>query len=301
MANRQSFVYQYRASLSSPLCPTTRPPHDLPPPFEKEIPSSSPIFDGHLYLRSDKKQWQWCLFRFDGVTLTCLSNQKVPLPPHLRKRTLPYDPTLPSFPLMPSQDNHRLFLCPTSPDHYLVPRWTVDMMNVSAVSLLQKKKRSPSRCFCVRTVHGQCYILKASNQKDLDHWLFALTKMWQFSQAARKHEIHMQSPSSAQPSVIPTIHPRHHSLPVPPPLPQHQPSIGTHVLPPSSHRQTHQRHLVPPQQPLYYSQFAKSSPHLSTPAPTFHHANASSPMVKMKNKIKIEKVVNRPPLPLLSL
>ncbi|CAO3600658.1 unnamed protein product [Absidia cylindrospora] len=95
-------------------------------------------------------------------------------------------------------------------NYYQLPKWTVDITNISAVSVLKPSSSSnkmklamlsssqkQARCFCVRTFDGNCYIMKAQKQKDLERWLFVLTKMWKFAQAM-KHQLMPQQPQHQQ-------------------------------------------------------------------------------------------------------
>ncbi|KAI9284450.1 hypothetical protein BC943DRAFT_325672 [Umbelopsis sp. AD052] len=161
----------------------------------RETPALSPVFEGRLYLRSENKQWQLRLFRFDGTTLTCLSTRKLKLPPGTR-----LDPSVldlnelvmnrsPSAsvtsPLLATPANKSR----TKPGadmagYYQLPKWTVNVADISAISMLKNNKRKHlfmnqnSLCFCVRTYDDRCYVLKAQKEKDLERWLFILTKMW---------------------------------------------------------------------------------------------------------------------------
>lgn len=172
-------------------------PKSLPPTMEnmRETPALSPVFEGRLYLRSENKQWKLRLFRFDGSSLTCLSTRKVKLPPGTR-----LDPSVvdlnelvmnrsPSAsltsPLLATPANKSR----TKPGshiagYYQLPKWTVNIADMSAISVLKHNKRKNlfmnqnSLAFCIRTYDDQCYVLKAQNEKDLERWLFILTKMW---------------------------------------------------------------------------------------------------------------------------
>ncbi|ORZ13632.1 hypothetical protein BCR42DRAFT_67634 [Absidia repens] len=226
MAYRNSLLSLYPSS--PPIDATTNTTKaDLTAQFEEELPATAPVFEGHLYLRTDKKQWQWRLFRFDGTSFTCLSTRKVKLPPNTHVDSPLNDQmllqSLPSFtstsltsPLLAtpkSRSRHKLHSSTTSPlaSYYQLPKWTVDIVNISAVSVLKpsssnggsKKKKLPvlsqkqSRCFCVRTFDGNCYIMKAQKQKDLERWLFVLTKMWKFA-LAMKLQLSSQQPQHQQ-------------------------------------------------------------------------------------------------------
>ncbi|KAI8344497.1 hypothetical protein BC941DRAFT_497761 [Chlamydoabsidia padenii] len=203
----------YRNSLLSlrpSSTPRTNQGADLTTQFDQELPAAAPVFEGHLYLKTDNKQWQWRLFRFDGTCFTCLSTRKVKLPPNTRVDPPANDPqfiySMPSFtstsltsPLLATPTNKSRQHSSTSDvlplaKYYQLPKWTVNIVNISAVSVLKpltKKKltmttSSSQRCFCVRTFDGKCYVMKAQKQKDLERWLFVLTKMWKFAQAIKQ-------------------------------------------------------------------------------------------------------------------
>ncbi|KAH8550932.1 hypothetical protein BGW37DRAFT_539097 [Umbelopsis sp. PMI_123] len=169
----------------------------------RETPALSPVFEGRLYLRSDNKQWQLRLFRFDGTTLTCLSTRKVKLPPGTRldpsvldlsELVMNRSPTASvTSPLLATPANKSR----TKPGaemarYYQLPKWTVNVADISAISLLKNNKRrnpfmNQNLSFCIRTYDGRCYVLKAQKEKDLERWLFILTKMWDFATALRSH------------------------------------------------------------------------------------------------------------------
>lgn len=206
------------------------PDVDFTSQFEEELPATAPVFEGHLYLRTDKKQWQWRLFRFDGTSFTCLSTRKVKLPPNTHVDAPPDDqpfrPSLPSSfqatsltsPLLATpktKSRQQSTTSATTPlaKYYQLPKWTVDIANISAVSVLKPNNSSThkrklavvtssssqkqARCFCVRTFDGNCYIMKAHKQKDLERWLFVLTKMWKFAQTM-KLQLLSQQPQNEQ-------------------------------------------------------------------------------------------------------
>ncbi|KAL0089105.1 hypothetical protein F4703DRAFT_1734065, partial [Phycomyces blakesleeanus] len=176
-------------SHNDPKIPPSQELSSLISQFSEEVPAASPVFEGHLYLRTEKKQWQWRLFRFDGSSFTCLSTRKVKLPPNTANQ---------------SQDPERVMA-----SYYQLPKFTIDIANISAVSMLKRPSKTnnnsnknnsqgfysaitiapaPSKCFCVRTFDGQCFVMKAQKQKDLERWLFVLTKMWNFVQAINQTE-----------------------------------------------------------------------------------------------------------------
>ncbi|KAI9361092.1 hypothetical protein BD770DRAFT_33632 [Pilaira anomala] len=153
----------------------------------EEIPvTNTPIFEGHLSVRSEKKQWQWRLFRFDGSNFTCLSTRKVKLQAN--------DGTAyPNLISTPKDKNKRLVQTTDNKielKYYQLPEWTIDVANISAISVLKRVKKNnlttPSKCFSIRTFQNQHFILKAQKQKDLERWLFVLTKMWKFTQAVKE-------------------------------------------------------------------------------------------------------------------
>ncbi|ORE09314.1 hypothetical protein BCV72DRAFT_254884 [Rhizopus microsporus var. microsporus] len=142
---------------------------------EQEIPvTCTPIFEGHLYVRTEKKEWKWRLFRFDGSTFTCLSTKKQPNSPTVNNPlyTTPKRLTDESIPNI---------------KYFQLPEWTVDLSTICSISLLRKSKRPP-KCFSIQTIFNKRYVLKASKQKDLERWLFVLTKMWTFTQQQRQQE-----------------------------------------------------------------------------------------------------------------
>ncbi|KAG0181173.1 hypothetical protein DFQ29_009133 [Apophysomyces sp. BC1021] len=174
--------------------------------YSQEIPATAPVFEGYLYLRTEKKQWHWRLFRFDGSSFTCLSTRKVKLPPNtavdvqdddLQFSFMHVSPSYASLtsPLLATPKESLLNQTAPLANYYQLPIFTVDVTNISAVSLLKRSKKAgglfssstrPSRCFCIRTFDDQCFVMKAQKQKDLERWLFVLTKMLQFAQAIRR-------------------------------------------------------------------------------------------------------------------
>ncbi|KAL0074461.1 hypothetical protein J3Q64DRAFT_1704515 [Phycomyces blakesleeanus] len=217
-------------SHNDPKIPPSQELSSLISQFSEEVPAASPVFEGHLYLRTEKKQWQWRLFRFDGSSFTCLSTRKVKLPPNTAVDG-PSDPNLQLSFLQaspPTSFTSPLLATPKKQPHirltsksnqlknqsqdpervmasyYQLPKFTIDIANISAVSMLKRPSKTnnnsnknnsqgfysaitiapaPSKCFCVRTFDGQCFVMKAQKQKDLERWLFVLTKMWNFVQA----------------------------------------------------------------------------------------------------------------------
>ncbi|KAI7874371.1 hypothetical protein K492DRAFT_240885 [Lichtheimia hyalospora FSU 10163] len=111
-------------------------------------------------------------------------------------------PDLPAIATTSSNTNE-----PMLASYYQLPKWTVDIANISAISVLKgSKKRSPfssnsskSKCFCIRTYDGQCHVMKAQKYKDLERWLFVLTKMWRFVQTIRDQ---MQKQQQQQQPVV---------------------------------------------------------------------------------------------------
>ncbi|KAI7897202.1 uncharacterized protein EV154DRAFT_475526 [Mucor mucedo] len=150
----------------------------------QEVPvTATPIFEGHLSVKRDKRHWQWRLFRFDGSNFTCLSSRKV----KLSNETITNSNLLAT----PKDKNNRVIQAADENKiefkYYQSPEWMIDVVDISAISVLKKKKSTvPSKCFSIRTFSGQCFILKAQKQKDLERWLFVLTKMWKFTQAVNE-------------------------------------------------------------------------------------------------------------------
>ncbi|CAO3611816.1 unnamed protein product [Cunninghamella blakesleeana] len=262
MTYRDSFLSLYQPTNinSSPGMSLDSVPAgaELPAQFEEELPATTPVFEGHLYLRTSSKQWDWRLFRFDGTSFICLSSRKVKLPPnthlHAPVNDLHFLKTSPSLnasftsPLLATPKNKTQQISelitnnkshnnnnnntgsPVIASYYQLPKWSVDIINISAVSVLKPKKKSklsvstqkPSKCFCIRTFTGECYIMKASKQKDLERWLFVLTKMWKFTQAMRSQLVSNMNPPQQQLYNHPTSS-SHLPLQQPPSLPQHHP------------------------------------------------------------------------------
>ncbi|KAI9282754.1 hypothetical protein BY458DRAFT_497261 [Sporodiniella umbellata] len=137
---------------------------------EQEIPiTSAPVYEGHLYIRNEKKQWKWRLFRFDGSNFTCLNSKKYPPNPSV---------TNPLY-ISPKRLTDEVMQPPLK--HFQLPYWTIDVTSISSISLLRKAKKAP-KYFSVQTVFGKRFVFKASKQKDMERWLFVLTKMWKFTQ-----------------------------------------------------------------------------------------------------------------------
>ncbi|KAL0083588.1 hypothetical protein J3Q64DRAFT_1641970, partial [Phycomyces blakesleeanus] len=156
-----------------------------------EVPATAPVFEGHLYLLTDK-QWRWRQFRFDGASFTCLSSR------NLRHLLSPsFNATLPRS----QQKRRSLSTQHNQPEENRQIKFTIEISNISAISVLKRSKQehglksafgqSKSRCFCIRTYDNQGYVMKAQKQKDFERWLFVLTKMWTFAQSVRE-----QSPYS---------------------------------------------------------------------------------------------------------
>ncbi|KAI8339234.1 hypothetical protein BC941DRAFT_422496 [Chlamydoabsidia padenii] len=155
----------------------------------EEVPASVPVFEGYLYWYSDKQKWKWHLFRFDGLSFICLSTRKVKLP-----RNTPIEQDAATDPNMPSPTSP-LLATPKQPytpytddstvmaSHYQLPSWSVNLLQVTSISLLALNDKPQHRhCFCIRTKGNKCFLLKARKQKDLDRWLFVLTKAWHWAQ-----------------------------------------------------------------------------------------------------------------------
>lgn len=208
--------------------------------YLEEIPiTSTPIFEGHLSVRNEKKQWQWRLFRFDGSCFTCLSTRKVKLPPHttaMNDKAEDDNQFSYTSPLLatPKDKNKRIYGNKPELKYYQLPEWSIDVVNISSISVLKRiNKRTPSKCFSIRTFDQRCIILKAQKQKDLERWLFVLAKMWRFTQAVKNQVVAAQQQQEQQQFYnqqlvednIPLVHsivmPQHQSPlpPLPPPPP----------------------------------------------------------------------------------
>ncbi|KAI8337741.1 hypothetical protein BC941DRAFT_426063 [Chlamydoabsidia padenii] len=196
----------------------------------KEVPAEMPVYEGYLYWYSDKQKWKWHLFRFDGLSFVCLSSRKVKLP-----RGTPIDPL----------DGHHqndpiLALSPTSPllatpkkqphepytddnvvmaSHCHLPSWSVNLLQVSSISLFaptsndkplllqHQQHQQVKNCFCLRTFDNKCYVLKARKHKDLDRWLFILTKAWDWARIQRQQqeEYHQEIKCPSLPPQLPPL------------------------------------------------------------------------------------------------
>ncbi|KAI8095881.1 hypothetical protein BDF21DRAFT_406963, partial [Thamnidium elegans] len=102
----------------------------------EEVPvTATPIFEGHLSVKADKKQWQWRLFRFDGSNFTCLSTRKVKLQPNdnnlvVRSNLI----TTPKDKIKRlTVDENKIEL-----KYYQLPEWTVDVVNISSISVFSR-------------------------------------------------------------------------------------------------------------------------------------------------------------------
>ncbi|KAI9276771.1 hypothetical protein BDA99DRAFT_531867 [Phascolomyces articulosus] len=171
--------------------------------------------------------------------------------------------------------------------YYQLPKWTVDISNISAISVLkqQPKKRSPfsstssgskSKCFCVRTFDGECYIMKAQKHKDLERWLFVLTKMWRYAQTIR-NQLQQQLIQQQQRMITP--------------------SSSSHLL--------HQQSTQQQQQPQHLSQHPLAQ-HPSTSSYRLSSKqiwesppdNMHRPVVDANNTMMMRNLVPPPPAPL---
>jgi hypothetical protein len=166
----------------------------------QEVPVSAHIFEGHLYIKDPTtNKWLWRLFRFDGTSLACLSSKKIKLPPHtlLESYTSTVDQRHLSFPTISTSHTSPLLATPkdksarlinnsscTIASYYQLPKWTIDIINISSISILKPNKafkhpfsNSSSKCFCIRTFNGDCHVMKAHTQDDLERWIFVLSKI----------------------------------------------------------------------------------------------------------------------------
>ncbi|KAI8992449.1 hypothetical protein BDB01DRAFT_432939 [Pilobolus umbonatus] len=159
----------------------------------EEIAVSAPIFEGQLYIRNEKKNWVSRLFRFDGSQLTCLSTRKMKFPPNTTADDAHYN-TPPdgislTSPLLatPKDKIRRLTDEPSELQYYQLPEWIIDVAQMTSISLFRKAKKlqNHTNCFSIRTTDGKYYLFKAPKHKDLERWLFVITKMWHFTQAVR--------------------------------------------------------------------------------------------------------------------
>ncbi|KAI7851002.1 hypothetical protein BDC45DRAFT_559725 [Circinella umbellata] len=178
--------------------------------------------------------------------------------------------------------------------YYQLPKWTVDISNISAISVLKQqstKKMSPfstssngskSKCFCVRTFDGECYIMKAQKHKDLERWLFVLTKMWRYAQTIRNQLIQQQQQQQQQQLMTSSSS-----------------SLLLHQQPQQRHHYPHQ----PPQQPSLV-QLSQSSPSYRISSKQIWESppeNMHRPVVDVNNTMMMRNLVPPPsfhqPLP----
>ncbi|CAO3684794.1 unnamed protein product [Rhizopus stolonifer] len=71
------------------------------------------------------------------------------------------------------------FTCLKKTDYTI--QFIIGVSSIASISLLRKAKRPPI-CFSIQTTTPERHVFKAANKKDLERWLFVLTKMWTFSQ-----------------------------------------------------------------------------------------------------------------------
>ncbi|GAA5795040.1 hypothetical protein EDC94DRAFT_654598 [Helicostylum pulchrum] len=148
------------------------------PKNTQEIPVTEHVFEGRLYIKENDK-WIWRLFRFDGSTFICLSTKKnkLPAPP---AASAPAKNRTVRLMMMTNTNNNNN----STTSNYL-SKWTIDVHQMSAISILKPKDKSITnklKAFTIRTHEGHCYILKAHKQDDLERWIFVLSKMWKLSQ-----------------------------------------------------------------------------------------------------------------------
>ncbi|KAI8073020.1 hypothetical protein BC940DRAFT_290349 [Gongronella butleri] len=147
-----------------------------------EEPVHMPVYEGHLHVYTDKGKWKRHLFRFDGVSLICLSTKKVKLPYTVRVDLSEQGQSCLSLtsPLLATPNkSYSETRTPAIASHHQLHVWSVQLTHVQSISLLATKEKAPP-CCCIRTNDDTTYVLKASKRKDLDRWLFVLTKAWQW-------------------------------------------------------------------------------------------------------------------------
>lgn len=148
----------------------------------EELPVNAPVFEGYLYLKKSDDKWVWRLFRFDGLSLICLSTKKIKPPSSSAINSL----------LLTTQKDKssRLLsnLCKET-SCYQLPKWTLHLSDISAITILRCNQRKlfikrKSKTFCIRSIHGQCYIMKARTLDDLEKWIFVLCKFWNLTSSS---------------------------------------------------------------------------------------------------------------------
>ncbi|KAI8980831.1 hypothetical protein BDB01DRAFT_795761 [Pilobolus umbonatus] len=240
----------------------------------QEIPITTHVFEGYLYIKSDNNKWLWRLFRFDGNTLACLSAKKL----RTEHPTTSYPGTTGrshTSPISTPRNKMVQFVSASSVlddlhhsnSHYQhLLLWTLNLANISSIAILKYSKpqslRSKllsttnydnTRCFSLRTYSGLRYIFKAQNEDDRERWLFVLSRMCNLvntqsftinlpiKSSTQQYEHHYYSSTSTQSPSKNNYGCNHqmHSSPIPPPhlvLPDdHEPVIQTGTSPQRKH------------------------------------------------------------------
>ncbi|KAG1469603.1 hypothetical protein G6F56_003165 [Rhizopus delemar] len=155
----------------------------------EELPANAPIFEGYLYFQRGDK-WVWRLFRFDGSSLICLLPKKIKA---LSSCTLDLQSCISASAtsLLLATPKDRLSRLSTESDlckdasYYQLPKWTLNVCDISAITILKCSQNNlfkrKSKSLCIRSLDGQCYMMKARTLSDLERWAFVLCKMRKLS------------------------------------------------------------------------------------------------------------------------
>ncbi|KAI8093520.1 uncharacterized protein BX664DRAFT_384937 [Halteromyces radiatus] len=219
----------------------------------EEVPATVPIYEGYLYWYTDKQKWKWHLFRFDGYSFICLSTRKVKLPcntPIEQDSEDNSNTPSPTSPLLatPKQPYTEENIVMAS--HYQLPIWSINLLQVTSISILAANEKQQRNCFCIRTEDKRCYFLKVRKHKDLDRWLFILTKAWKWSQQQQQQQqlqqqqqqTHQQQQEQQQQTQ------QQKQILRPPPLVTHSNAIHPPTPPPHQSRPSSLEHPVQQEQ-----------------------------------------------------
>ncbi|ORZ17679.1 hypothetical protein BCR42DRAFT_412288 [Absidia repens] len=263
----------------------------------EEVPVTVPVYEGQLGWYTEKQKWKWHLFRFDGLSFICLSTRKVKLP---RDTPIEQDnndndnnnlqspsPTSPllATPKHPYTEDSNVVMA----SHYQLPSWSVNLLQVTSISLLALNDKPQQRnCFCIRTT-DKCYLLKTRKHKDLERWLFILTKAWNWTQIQQQHIISRSSLSP--PPQIPPLNTNptcdstkkiNNRPPTPPP---HFNQTSTKPPPPpqKSQREYYEPNYTSPilsaEKEKWIDEWRDSLQSMAMPSPMCHRTRHSTPIV----------------------
>ncbi|CAO3598544.1 unnamed protein product [Absidia cylindrospora] len=294
----------------------------------EEVPVTVPVYEGQLGWYTEKQKWKWHLFRFDGLSFICLATRKVKLPHDTPIEQDNNDNDNNSHPQLPSPTSP-LLATPKHPytedsnvvmaSHYQLPSWSVNLLQVTSISLLALNGKPQQRnCFCIRTI-DKCYLLKTRKHKDLERWLFILTKAWNWTQIQQQHII-SRSSLSPPPQIPPLdIKPTCDSTkkinnrpPTPPPH-STKPATATAVVSPSPPQKSQHEYYEPnytspilsAEKEKWIDEWRDSLQSMAMPSPIQRPASMSflplanqpSSFVKKKRSDEVKNWISSPPPP----